>query len=358
MAAVKLNDLVPGMVVSADVFDSTGHVLAETGTAITEALITKLKSYYVYTVYIDDATIPDPSARQKTAGTRSEQIKASPVFRVFKEKYDKAVTHLEDQMNDIVQRNARTINTSQLIQAPLELFESQSALTIFDILHNLRSYDDTTYVHCVNVSLISGIIARWAGRNEEDVQKAMLCGILHDIGKVNIPDTIIKKPGKLSAEEYAIVKNHTMEGYKILENYDIDPDLKYAALMHHERCDGTGYPFALKGVQINDFAKIVAIADVYDAMTSARCYRGPICPFEVIDIMMDEGLERYDTALILTFLEHMGETYLHNRVRLSDGQEGEIIFVDSRYPSRPLIEKDDKTLISLKDTKLRITEIL
>ena len=93
-------------------------------------------------------------------------------------------------------------------------------------------------------------------------------------------------------------------------------------------------------------------------MTSARCYRGPICPFEVIDIMMDEGLERYDTKLILTFLEHMGSTYLNNRVKLSDGSEGEIIFVDSRYPSKPLIKFDDGKLLSLKDTDLKITEIL
>ncbi len=356
MKTVQVRDLVPGMVIGADVYDSSGNLLFRTGTTVNEAAITTLNQYYIYNVFVEDASIPIETPREE--GTRSQKIKASKEFREFKEKFEDVVGTFQNQLNDIVSRNANSIDTQAILDEPLSLFKNQTTQSVFDMLHNLRTYDDTTYVHCINVSLISGILARWAGYSKEDIDNAMLAGVLHDIGKLVIPGTIIKKPARLTKEEYEIVKNHTIEGYKILDSYDVNENMKYAALMHHERCDGKGYPFQLKAIQINRFAKIVSIADVYDAMTSARCYRGPICPFEVIDIMMDEGLERYDTKLILTFLEHMGNTYLNNRVRLSDGSEGEIIFVDSKYPSKPLIKYDSGELLSLKDTDLKITEIL
>ena len=356
MKTVQVRDLIPGMVIGADVYDSSGNLLFRAGTTINESAITTLQSYYIYNVFVEDASIPVAEPVKETS--RSQQIKNSKEFKEIKAQFEDVVGNFQDQLNDIVSRNTNSLDTDQILSQPMSLFQGRSPQSIFDMLHNLRSYDDTTYVHCINVSLISGILARWAGYSPDDIRTAILSGVLHDIGKLVIPGTIIKKPARLTREEYEIVKNHTIEGYKILDSYDVNENMKYSALMHHERCDGKGYPFQLKAIQINRFAKIVSIADVYDAMTSARCYRGPICPFEVIDIMMDEGLERYDTKLILTFLEHMGSTYLNNRVKLSDGSEGEIIFVDSRYPSKPLIKFDDGKLLSLKDTDLKITEIL
>ena len=326
MKTVQVRDLIPGMVIGADVYDSSGNLLFRAGTTINESAITTLQSYYIYNVFVEDASIPVAEPVKETS--RSQQIKNSKEFKEFKAQFEDVVGNFQDQLNDIVSRNTNSLDTDQILSQPMSL------------------------------SLISGILARWAGYSPDDIRTAILSGVLHDIGKLVIPGTIIKKPARLTREEYEIVKNHTIEGYKILVSYDVNENMKYSALMHHERCDGKGYPFQLKAIQINRFAKIVSIADVYDAMTSARCYRGPICPFEVIDIMMDEGLERYDTKLILTFLEHMGSTYLNNRVKLSDGSEGEIIFVDSRYPSKPLIKFDDGKLLSLKDTDLKITEIL
>lgn len=356
MKTLQVKDLIPGMVIGADVYDSSGNLLFRTGTTVNEAAITTLRSYYIYNVFVEDSSIPATAEIQES--TRSEQVKNSKEFREFKVRFEDVVSNVQVQINDIVARNVNTLDTEALLSQPMSLFQGRSPQSVFDMLHNLRSYDDTTYVHCINVSLISGILARWAGYPEEDIETAILAGVLHDIGKLVIPEAIIKKPGRLTREEYEIIKNHTIEGFKILDSYDVNENMKYAALMHHERCDGKGYPFQLQDYQINRFAKIVSIADVYDAMTSARCYRGPICPFEVIDIMMDEGLERYDAKLILTFLEHMGNTYLNNRVKLSDESEGEIIFVDSKYPSRPMIKFDNGKLLSLKNTDLRIKEIL
>ena len=339
MKAVEVKDLIPGMVLEKKAVSAGGVVVMNAGDTVSEASITALRMNYIFSVYIVDESIPLPGGDGgEVFSSRSERIKNSPEFKEFKRRYEATVVDVKSRMNDIVERNSKTLDTEGLLREPLELLQDKSTLEIFDMLHNLRSYE-----------------ARFS---ESDIQLAILCGLIHDIGKLAIPDAIIKKPGKLTATEYKAVKNHTIDGYKILDNYDIKGELKNAALMHHERSDGTGYPFALHDNQITRMAKIVSIADVYDAMTSARSYRGPLCPFSVIDIMIAEGLQKYDTRLILTFLENMGSTYLNNRVRLTDLEEGEIVFVEKNNPSRPIVKTDDGKMISLKDTNLRVQEIL
>ena len=118
--------------------------------------------------------------------------------------------------------------------------------------------------------------------------------------------------------------------------------------MHHERCDGSGYPFGLYASDIDDYASIIAVADVYDAMTADRCYRLGLCPFEVIAQFEQEGLQRYKPRYILTFLEHIAHTYLHNRVLLNNGQTGEIIFINKRL-TRPTIQIAPARFINLEE---------
>jgi HD-GYP domain-containing protein (c-di-GMP phosphodiesterase class II) len=124
--------------------------------------------------------------------------------------------------------------------------------------------------------------------------------------------------------------------------------VKLAALQHHERADGSGYPRGLQDDEIDEFASIIAIADVYDAMTAARVYRGPLCPFRVIEIFEQEGFEKYDVEYVLTFLEHVVNTYIQNRCLLSDGRQAEIIFVNKDKLSRPMVQCGDE-YINLAD---------
>ena len=114
--------------------------------------------------------------------------------------------------------------------------------------------------------------------------------------------------------------------------------VKNAALMHHERSDGSGYPSKLKGNQIDPYARMVAIADVYDAMTAARCYRGPLCPFRVIEMFEAEGFQKYDVSILLPFLENVVNSCLQNRCLLSDGRKGTIIYINKDKLSRPIVQ--------------------
>jgi HD-GYP domain-containing protein (c-di-GMP phosphodiesterase class II) len=128
--------------------------------------------------------------------------------------------------------------------------------------------------------------------------------------------------------------------------------------MHHERFDGTGYPMGIFGDKIDKYARIVAIADVYDAMTACRVYRGPLCPFRVIEIFEAEGYERYDVHFLLTFLENVVNTYIQNHCRLSDGREGDIIFINKKKLSRPVVQCGKQYVDLAEETDLSIVELL
>ena len=119
--------------------------------------------------------------------------------------------------------------------------------------------------------------------------------------------------------------------------------------MHHEKCDGSGYPYGLKGDEIDKYSKIVTIADIFDAMTSERVYRAAMCPFTVIKAFEDEGIQKYEAKYILTFLENVANSYLNHRVSLSNGMEGNVIFINQSDYSLPIVKCDNDEIINLQE---------
>lgn len=361
MKRVSLANLVPGMVTAEDIFTYNSQLIVAKNTVLTDKIITRLEFYSIMSVRIDEEQSKPANAEPKKAPEEmsySEQIQASADFKEFKSKFENSIDDLRGNINDIVEKGA-PIDVKASLEQTSKVFEtSKGNFSFFSMLHNMRQYDDLTYTHMMNVSLICRVLAKWLNFSDEDVEMATLCGLFHDIGKLAIPDEIIKKPDKLTSHEYSIVKKHTIEGYNILTKQDVSEQVKLSALMHHERCDGSGYPLGLKGNKIDKFAKIVAIADVYEAMTAARVYRGPLCPFIVIDIFEKEGLQRYETEYILCFLENVVLTYMNNRVRLSDGREGDIVYINKNTLSRPLVKCGDTFVDLQKEKELSIVEIL
>ena len=340
MKRVRTSELVPGMTVAEDVYSYNNQMIVPNNTVLTDKMITRLEFYSVLAVRIHEDSVPQTEEiSQFDMPSYSQRIKASKEFKEFEASFVRTTESFKRNLRSIVDERA-PINTEELVSNISNLMANQtSSISIFDMLHNMRQYDDLTYAHCINVSLICNVFAKWLKLPPSEVEKMTLCGLLHDIGKLAIPDNIIRKPDKLTPNEYNIIKTHTLQGYNILKHYDnIHEDIKEAALMHHERCDGTGYPLGLTSDKINKYAKIVAIADVYDAMTAARVYRGPLCPFKVIGIFETEGLNKYDSKFILVFLEHIASTYIKNRVRLNNGMEGEVVFMNKTALSRPMIQ--------------------
>ena len=357
MKRVRVSELVPGLRTAEDVYSFNNQLIVERGTVLDDSTIARLEYYSVLSVRVEEdeevGSVPNATqsytedfSKMSDNLSYSQKIKATRQFLEFQKHFTANSEALKGHLNDIIENNS--INTGVLLQSVTNLIsKGTTSIGMFDMLHSMRSYDDLTYVHSMSVSLICNIFGRWLNLNEEDLRVLTLAGLLHDIGKLAIPESIIKKPSKLTNDEYKKVKQHTVEGYKLLKNLPIDDRIKDAALLHHERCDGTGYPLSITGEKVSDFAKIVAIADVYDAMTAARVYRGPMCPFKVISIFEEEGLQKYDSAYILMFLQHIGQTYLNNRVRLNDGRIGDIVLIHNNSVSRPLIKCLDGTVVDL-----------
>ena len=350
MRRVNTQDLVPGMITAEDVYTFNNQLILPRGLVLTDTTITKLEFYSIINVRVEDEMsqeyLDNPEADEDIS--YSERIKKSPQFLEFKERFDNEVPKFQ-ALIDSVSKEGKELNVDTMLNCVDVILENDDGyLNVFDMLHNMRQYDDMTYVHSINVALICNVFARWLKMSDEETRLATICGLLHDIGKISIPDIIIKKPAKLTQDEFAIVKKHALEGYNILRRFDISEHIMNAALMHHERCDGSGYPFGIRNSKIDTYAKLVAIADVYDAMTSARVYRGPMCPFKVIEIFENEGLQKYDTRFIMTFLENIVNTYMLHRVKLNNGTLGDVVFINRSSLARPTIKsKDDFIDLSL-----------
>ena len=340
MKRIGTSNLTPGMVTAEDIYNYNNQLIIPKGLVLDDKTIAKLDYYSILSVRIEDEKVNINPEGLAYSRTYSEKIKASPEFVRFKEEFDKDVENFKEVINDVVVKGS-PLDLDKLMNHTLNILDiGATTPNLLDMLHCMREYDDATYIHSMNVALICNVMARWLRMSDDQVSKATVSGLLHDVGKTQIPDDIIRKPAKLSPQEYSIIKRHPQAGYELLKKSDIDPDILNAVLMHHERFDGSGYPLGLTGPQIPIFARMVSIADVYDAMTSARAYRGPLCPFKTIEVFEEEGLQKYDPQFIMTFLENVVNTYLLNSVRLSNGERGTIVYINKDHLSAPTIRTD------------------
>ncbi|MBO4267135.1 MAG: HD-GYP domain-containing protein [Lachnospiraceae bacterium] len=357
MKRVRVSDLRPGMKTAEDVLSYNNQMIVPKGSTLDDKMITRLEFYSVLAVRIMDEAedTPEPVSGEIAENSAySQKVKNSKQFKKFEESFLATTESFKDNLKNIAELGGE-IDGVQMVKSVTDLItEDMTGLSVFDMLHNMRQYDDFTYMHSMNVALICNVFGKWLGMPSNEVDILTLGALLHDIGKLKIPDTIIRKPDKLSPAEYNIIKTHSLQGYNILKDKNIDDNVKQCALMHHERCDGSGYPLGLTADKINSYAKIVSIADVYDAMTAARVYRGPLCPFKVISIFESEGLQKYDGHYILTFLEHVATTYMNNRVRLNNGLEGDVIFMNRNQYSKPMLQCGDRFIDLSREPELYI----
>ncbi len=353
MKKTAVKNLKPGMVLAKSIATKHGQSIASAHTVLTAPLIARLSFYK-----IDSVDIEENTSTLASTYSYSQKLKQSQNFQDFQLNYSKGMAELKMQFDHICKGDA-TISYDCLIQEAETVFAAKTSLELFDMLHHMRGIDDSIFAHSINVALIARAMGRWLKLSKADLDLLTVAGLLHDIGKTQIPDAILNKPGKYSPEEWTLVQQHPLLGHKLLKPMELDNRIKLAALQHHERQDGSGYPRGLGGDEIDDFASIVAIADVYDAMTAARSYRVPMCAFQVIAAFEDDGLQKYNTKYILTFLERIANAYQNSRVILNDGQSGQIIYINKGFLSKPVIQTDEGVIIDLsKDHDLYIKSMV
>ena len=355
-------NLKPGMVAAEAAYTFTNHLVIQSNTTLTDDIIDKLKYYAVKSVKIfeNDETADSGNSAPATATetpTYFERIQESEEFKEFSNEFDESLDTFKTQLNDIVVKNSDGIVDDMLGNITKILKRTRNPLHLLDMMQCMRGYDDLTYAHSLNVALICNIIGKWMRLSENDLNVLTTAGMLHDIGKLKIPAEIIKKPGKLTDEEFQQIRNHPQYGYEILRGKKLDSRIKLATLQHHERFDGSGYPKHLVGHDIDDFASIVAIADVYDAMTSDRCYRKGICPFPVLE-QMELEKNGYEPGALFTFMQHTVEAYINTEVMLSNGEKGRVVLINNNFLSRPIVITKDKTYDLSKDSNIQISSLI
>ncbi|MBE5849558.1 MAG: HD-GYP domain-containing protein [Lachnospiraceae bacterium] len=337
--------LTPGDVAAEDVLDHKGNVIVKKNTSFDKFLIQKLAISKISCVNVKEP--------EDFLTTYFEKIKVSKTFKQFFEIYSKNFFEYKKMMEQFLHSrvpldSGKLFDIIEDITSPFK----HSKITILDMLSVLETAEaDFLYTHSINVALICNYTAKWFRLDEEDAKSLVLCGFYYDIGKFVIPLDILLKQGRLSDEEFNMIKSHTTNGYKILQPLELDERIKLAALMHHERIDGSGYPSHLVDEQIDQFAKIIAILDSYEAMTSYRSYRAPLCPFTVIEIFEKDGYGKYDTGYYMTFLERMVEEYIGKEVELNDGTVCVVVLINKQKYSRPMVRTEDGKYIDLATQK-------
>lgn len=381
---INIKEASPDMLVAEDVYTYGGQNIVPKGSILNNRSITRMKFYSIteITIQVQDEEYEDVGKEAETEETSdnivqyaNENKKRARYKRDVEKEYAgiirgtreyvqfngdviESAKVLENSLSTFITRAGEDLDTNLLLNQTKEIIiMNRNPMNTFHMLQDMRKYDDATFIHCLNVAIICNIFGHWIRMPQEDIDILTLAGLLHDVGKMEIPERIIKKPEILTDSEYSVVKLHPKRGYNLLQPIRMDERIKRVALMHHERCDGSGYPYGLKGDEIDEFAKMVAIADIYDAMTSARVYRGPLCPFEVINVFEAEGYEKFDPKYIIPFLEGIVNSYLNKKVVLSDGRVGVIVLNNKNALSRPVVRVGDELIDLSKEKNLTIHEI-
>lgn len=340
MAKEVLTMVLVGRVLSEAVTDSDGILLLNSGSVLTVDRISFLLRKGILDVSVEpmdrvEMTVDKPDIRDR-------------------QKVDRVIDRFKNVSRNLKIGNALVYQEIEDMVEPLfdGLRQNDDMLRLMMVIDRFDGY---TFEHSVMVSMLSGLLAKWLRYSENQVRDLVLTGLLHDIGKANIPDSILYKRGELTKEERRIMTDHPFFSYVLArEVYAAKPEVLEGIRNHHERIDGSGYPKGLKGDEIGPYAKIVMVADVFAAMTANTLYRPKHNPFATFAELLRAPL---DPRCVEVFIDHISSYFLNMRVRLNDGQQGEIIHID-RQTAAPVISKGNVYVDLSKEKHLVVTEIL
>lgn len=229
------------------------------------------------------------------------------------------------------------------------LLSEEENYVIFESLKQLKENSYVNYMHSIGVSILSYFMGVWCNMDQYKIDLLGVCGLVHDIGKCEIDPKLLNKAEAITSTERSTLQRHTVIGRRFMAKLHVPKEVEVVVMEHHERGDGSGYPMGFTLPQISDYARIVGIVDVYEAMVSDRPYRGEFCPFEVVRFMESEGEHKFDSTYLSIFLSKLLEAYIHAKVRLSDGSEGEIMVINKSYLSKPIVKISGRNVdLSLK----------
>ncbi|MCI3924797.1 HD-GYP domain-containing protein [Paenibacillus sp. TRM 82003] len=340
MVTVAVSALKSGVRLIEEVRTSLGGVLLEKGKVLGSRELDVLKAFLIKQVSIEG----NAEDQGQEASEDSSSTFVSNDLVAFHKTYDDLYQLLKKSFRVVMSGSDELplldIRTKlELLIANIEVYNSLT------FTPRRSGIDDYLLHNSILVALTSYQLAKWQGMQQRDWIPVALAGLLHDIGNMRIDETILQKPSKLTAPEFEELKKHTIIGYNILKNTaGINEGVKLTALQHHERYDGSGYPLGIGGDKIHPYAKIVAVTDMFHAMTTSRKYKKADSPYLVLEQLMKEAFGRLDPTLVQLFIGKVTQFHNGTVVRLNDGAVAEIVFSDRNNPTRPMVNANGKII--------------
>lgn len=332
MYKLSTQSLKPGMVLYEDVYTPTKELLLKANAVLNQQDIQTLCEYN-----FDEIALSEP---EEIDMTRYKHLNLHPHFQAFNDVYAHALKSFHKIMRTL--DTGLDLNIPKLLSLRDDILASvMNGEQLLDYLYNMMpDENEITYNHCFNCGLLCYVFGKWADMSDEDLDNLTVAGFIFDIGKTKISDELLWKPDKLTPEEFIQMQHHIHLGYELVKNRKLPPHVVSVMIMHHERCDGSGYPARLKENRIDPFALIAAIADTYEAMTHPRAQRVALTPFQAIRVFEQQGFEKYGqhAKLILTRIANM---YVGRRVCVTGNLTGRITEIHEDALSRPTIYIND-----------------
>ncbi len=383
MRKVNYDELKEGMILESAVYDDiSGAELLSAGTELTLRQIQLLRNIGVREIEVRD------DQGDETQFDYSEEVKEllgdfvpkEPIFEpaprnAFNKnmevniltgegnlpidvKHEKAVKETRDIFDSIKEKGELNLKKMKinLIETLPDMVRNNDVLMR---LNQLKRTDDYTFEHSMRVSILATMIAKWSGFSQTEMLEVSEAGMLYDIGKLNIPEDILGKTGSLTAQEWDIVRKHPQLGYGILlATKGVSQSVKYAALHHHERIDGSGYPLRLRSNQIHQFAKIIMVCDVFDALTNDRPYKKKVSPMLALDYLRWNSGKLFDPEVVYMMSAGLSAFFISKECVLSSGDRGQIVFIDKNYPTRPTVKVGERYVDLIQERQLEVEDII
>lgn len=340
MKKMITRELQPGMTLARTIINDNFIVVLSENTLLTKAHITRLNFLGIKEVYIKDTN--DLAPQQTVVESMINRSQA------FVADYQEVLTFAEAIfLSTANKKEVPSTETKALIKKSIIPLAKQSGT--IDFLYKLKNMDNTTYTHSLRVSILGGVLAKWLLYDDAKIRDIILAGFLHDIGKTQLDRKLLEKNiENLTSSEYEIYIQHTLNGYHLLANNpDFSDSVKHAALQHHEKIDGSGVPFNSVGDEINEYAKIIAIVDLYDHMTTEREGFLKQTPFSAIEKITREMFTTLDPKYCMPFLLNVQLSFIGSKVLLSNNTRGKIIQYPKDYAALPVIETEAHEIIDL-----------
>lgn len=353
---VRISQLKEGCILSNDILSLTNKPIIPKKTVLTDEHIHVLQVFLIKDVQVESFLI---NGEPFTPSEQIEEIEVVEKENTIVEDYLRSVKEYK-QLFKSWQASA-LVEISKVRQIILPLFKRilEQPKELFS-LHRYTNREDYIYHHSVMLGLLSGYLGKKLKYSEGDCNHLAIAGLLSDCGMSKIDPKILLKNSSLTLAEYNDVKKHPLYSYRMIEKIPLIKDsVKLAVFQHHERVDGTGYVQGVTGERLHPFSKIVAVADVYSAMTLERPYSNRQSPFKALEEIRRESFGKFDMKVVEALTNGLGNISIGTKIKLSNGQSGEIVFIDKSQPTRPLLKINETEFLDLKNYReIFIEEII